>query len=415
MAEAAAVSAGVSDAPITCQIDGGQCHSIKVYLKNNHPEWTVERYEKTYPSAPLMSEHGKRRLAEIRAQKQAAVEASGVVQRKARSAHLHEIFDLGNVKAAMSSSGHPIGINVFEEYPAELDVFRADVDPNYIFNIDLIRKVLMALELNRTLLLFGFHGTGKTTVIEQACARTNRPFMRVQHTAHTEESHILGQYVVRTKLVDEEVMDASGVRHTVKKPIAVTEFEPGPLAVAMKYGGVYCADEYDIAMPQVVALYQPVLEGKALVIKEAPAEWRVIKPHPEFRICATGNTNGTGDETGLYQGTVMQNAANYSRFKIAVEVEYMDVKTEAAVIASQARIAVEDATKIAKIAKEIRESFRDGKISMTISPRELINTAENGLVMGGKWIEGLKVSFTNRCPRVDKQVVEQLAQRHFGS
>ncbi|MER9496479.1 AAA family ATPase, partial [Mesorhizobium sp. M0320] len=174
----------------------------------------------------------------------------------------------------------------------------------------------------------------------------------VQHTAHTEESHVLGQYVVRTKMAKHDVISGDGTRHEVEKPMSVTEFQLGPLPLAMIEGAVYCADEYDFAMPQVVALYQPVLEGKALVIKDAPPEYRLIKPHPEFRIVATGNTNGTGDETGLYQGTLIQNAANYSRFKITEEVTYMEPKIEETVISGQAGIERADAAKLVKIAKE---------------------------------------------------------------
>lgn len=408
MAEAAAQN----DDPIICQIDGAACHSIQSYLKKAHPEWTIEKYKAEYPEAPLLSEKARRRVAEIRAQN--ATAKADVLERRSHKGFFHEIFDLGKSKAAMSSSGHPISIKVFDEFPDTLEEYRAEVDPNYVFNIELTRKVLIALELNRPLYLFGFHGTGKTTVIEQAAARTNRPFLRVQHTANMEESQVIGQYTVKTRIVKDEVIDGAGNRHTVDRALAVTEFEPGPLAVAMREGAIYCADEYDIALPQVVALYQPVLEGKALVIKDAPPEWRVVRPHPEFRICATGNTNGTGDETGLYQGTVMQNAANYSRFKITEEVDYMEPKIETQVVASQARIDSADAAKIVSIAKEIRQQFRDGKISSTISPRELINAAENGLVLSGNWREGLKMAFTNRCTRIDKAVVEGLAQRVFG-
>ncbi|MER9176277.1 AAA family ATPase [Mesorhizobium sp. M0955] len=403
-----------NDEPIICQIDGAKCHAIHLYLKKNHPDWTVERYKKEYPEAPLLSEKAKKRVAENRAQQAAMAEASGAKKRASRQAFFHEVFELGNAKAAMSSIGKPISIEVFDEYPEAIKEFMPEIDRKYVFNIDLTRKVLIAMQLNKPMMAFGLHGTGKTTVFEQVAARTGRPFIRVQHTAHTEESHVLGQYVVRTKMAKHDVISGDGTRHEVEKPMSVTEFQLGPLPLAMIEGAVYCADEYDFAMPQVVALYQPVLEGKALVIKDAPPEYRLIKPHPEFRIVATGNTNGTGDETGLYQGTLIQNAANYSRFKITEEVTYMEPKIEETVISGQAGIERADAAKLVKIAKEVREQFRDGKISMTVSPRELISAAENGLILGGNWLEGLKLAFTNRCPRVDKKVIEEFAQRILG-
>jgi cobaltochelatase CobS len=193
-----------------------------------------------------------------------------------------------------------------------------------------------------------------------------------------------------------------------------TYFEPGPLALAMKHGWVYCADEYDFAMPAVLAVYQPVLEGEPLYIKEAPPEWRHIVPHPNFRFVATGNTNGSGDETGLYQGTQLGNAANYSRFAVTEEVGYMAPKIEAAVVAQQSGAAISDAERVVDFANEVREAFKASRISATISPRELIAAAKVGLVKGSDWRTGLKLAFTNRLPRVDKETVEQFAQRVFG-
>ena len=192
-----------------------------------------------------------------------------------------------------------------------------------------------------------------------------------------------------------------------------TQFQLGPLPTAMLFGYEYCADEYDFAMPSVLSVYQPVLEGKPLVIKDAPPEFRVIRPHPNFRFVATGNTNGGGDETGLYQGTQIQNAANYSRFSIVEEVGYMEPKIEAAVVAGQSGIDRKDADKLVAFAKEVRDAFKAGRIGATISPRELISSAKLGLVRGSDWRGGLRLGFTNRLSRTDKEVVEQYAQRLF--
>jgi cobaltochelatase CobS len=212
----------------------------------------------------------------------------------------------------------------------------------------------------------------------------------VQHTVNTEEAHILGQYIV----VTEVTTGSDGKEHVH----SVTKFNPGPLPLAMKYGWVYCADEYDFGMPSVLAAYQPVMEGKALIIKDAPPEWRVVDPHPNFRFVATGNTNGGGDETGLYQGTQIQNAANYSRFAVTKQVGYMPPKIEAAVVAG----------------KKIRTAFSGGQISNVVSPRELINAALFGVVTGGNWREGLALAFANRLSPTDREVVDQFAQRVFG-
>lgn len=315
-------------------------------------------------------------------------------------------FGLGNNAAAKNVKGGDIMIDVLTGVDSEYQPFIPPKDEAYVFNIDLLKTAMIAVQMNTPLLLWGVHGTGKTTLLEQFCAHTNRPAIRVQHTVSTEEAHILGQILVKN---------------------GETVFEPGPLAVAMKYGLFYIADEYDFALPNVCAVYQPVLEGKALIIKEAPKEWRVIEPHPNFRIAATGNTNGSGDETGLYQGTQIQNAANYSRFGVTAEVSYMSKKHETAVVASQARIHPRDAAKLVDFAQKVRDSFNGSEISTTISPRELINAGKLGRVMarpqelpdGTSSImpdlrRGLQLAFVNRLNSVDRQAVDDFAQHIFG-
>ncbi len=381
-----------NDGKITCQIDGAPCHSIQLHIRDHHPEWTLERYKAEFPDAPVLSKLAERKLAQRREQEKSRVsvaEAAGPVVKKKP---FHEIFDLGSSKAAMNARGEPIMISVMDGLDTDALALVPDVDENYVFNIDLTKTGMIGFELGMPMYFWGYHGTGKTTAFEQMAARTKRPFLRVQHTVNTEEAHIVGQYVVR---------DGS------------TIFQLGPLPAAMLYGYTYCADEYDFGMPSVLSVYQPVLEGKPLVIKDAPPELRMIRPHPNFRFVATGNTNGGGDETGLYQGTQIQNAANYSRFSIVEEVGYMEPKIEGAVIAGQAGIDRKDADKLVQFAADIRNAFKAGRIGATISPRELINSAKLGLVRGSDWRGGLKLGFSNRLSRTDKEVVEQFAQRVF--
>lgn len=384
-----AAAPAVDDGKIVCHIDGARTHSIQVYIKNNHPEWTIERYQAEFPGAPLLSALAKQKIQqrEIVKASTAIAPTSGVVRKP-----LHEVFELGRVPAALNAHGKEIMIEVFGDHAPEIVDFIPDVDPNYVFAIELVKNVLMGMAAKKAVLLWGYHGTGKTTCLEQICARTRRAFMRVQHTINTEESHVVGQWTVK---------DGS------------TKFELGPLAVAMMQGHVYCADEYDRATPGVLSVYQPVLEGKALFIKEAPAELRVIKPHPNFRFVATGNTNGSGDESGLYQSTLLQDASNYSRFGVTDQVDYMPAKIEIAVVAGQASIAMDDAGKLVGFGNEVREAFKAGRIGSTVSPRELINAAQLG-AMRGDYRVGLRLAFINRLNRVDKEAVDKFAQRYFG-
>ena len=387
-------------AKITCQICGSECHSVQLHLKDEHPDWTMDQYRETYPVAEVLSDLAKEKLAQKMAARAALSPAPAstgtVVEFHAKTSAptrkpMHEVFKLGDAKAALNKRGEPIMITVMGD--SDHSDMVPSLDPNYVFNIDLTKTVIMGLELNIPTFLWGYHGTGKTSQIENTLACTNRPWVRVQHTINTEESHIVGQTLVRD---------------------GATYFEPGPLPLAMRYGLVYCADEYDFAPPSVTSVYQAVLEGKALMIKEAPPEWRVVKPHPNFRFVATGNTNGCGDESGLYQGTQLGNAANYSRFGITEEVGYMQPKIETAVVAGQSGVDLADAEKLVSFANQVREAFKAQRIGSTVSPREIINAAKLGLVRGSDWRAGLKLAFSNRLSRIDKETVEQMAQRIFG-
>lgn len=400
---------------IICQIDGQETHSIQLHIKQHYADtWTVERYKEEFPDAPLLSDFAKQRLAQAEAAKQsanpvqtAAQQAAAMpVQTVAAALHtgissanlgtvrstLHELFDLGSVPAAMSAKNTPINVTVMTGHDDLAISYLQEVDKSYVFNIDLLKKVMVALELGFPMLLWGMHGTGKTTIIQQACARTKRPTIRVQHTINMQESEVLGQWTVRDN---------------------ATIFQLGPLPMAMLNGWTYIADEYDFAMPSVLAVYQPVLEGQSLLIKDAPAHLRKITPHPNFRFFATGNTNGCGDETGLYQGTLVQNAANYSRFAMTEEVKYMEPDMEKAILVAKTGMMPAEANKYVKFGNDVREMFRNQKISMTISPRELISAGKIALVYGGNWKLGLMLSFANRLPRVDAKVIEDYLQRVY--
>ena len=266
-------------------------------------------------------------------------------------------------------------------------------DPHHVFEPELTKAVMIALELGMTCYVFGHAGSGKTTLLQQACGRTNRPVLRVQHTDMTEESHILGQWTSR---------DGS------------THFQLGPLPTAMIMGAAYLADEFDFGMPSVLAAYHPVMEGQPLVIKDAPPHLRFIRPHPRFRFLGTGNTNGTGDPSGLYQGTRLQNAALFSRWEITEELPYMDGTTEARVVMNRAGVSAATAARLVDFAHAVRDGHAAQTIGSTIGPRELISAARIGKLRGGNYRSALASAFSNRLTPIDKLAVDQLAQRVFG-
>lgn len=381
---------------ISCEICGAKVHAIQLHLRDSHPDVTLEKYQSQYPGAPILSAAA---AARIEARKKSAAELAASAEISAAEAKLvetenkplFEVFELGKrCKGSMRHDGTPIMVEVAGS--TEWDMQIPDIDGRYVFDVDVLKTLLMGMVMKIPTYLWGHAGTGKSTIFEQMYARLHRPIIRIQHTSSTEEAHIVGQMAA--------------------DPERGTYFSPGPLPLAMKYGWGYLADEYDFSFPQVLAVYQAVLEGKPLVIKEAPAdsEWRVVHPHPNFHFMGTGNTNGSGDDTGLYLGTNIQNAANFERFGIVLQMKYMAAKQESAVVSAQGNIASEDADRLVRFATMVRESFDAKKVGCTLGPRVLINAAKVG-VARGSFMTGLQLAFLNRLTPVDKETCSQIAAR----
>lgn len=285
-----------------------------------------------------------------------------------------------------------------EEYLKE---YVPQIDEGYRFNPDDLRIISLAYISKTPAYIYGHAGVGKTSLIEQFCARTNRPYFRVQHTVGLEESNILGQWVVRN---------------------GETQFELGPLPYAMKHGMIYCADEYDFAQPAVLSLYQAVLEGKPLIIKEADLANRVIKPHPEFRFFATGNTNGTGDNTGLYQGTSIQNMANYERFGITHKIDYMPEDFEREILLTKTPLSqyyVKNKTaasgivdSVMRFAQQMRTKFNEGEVDFAPSIRVLVNAINVGWALGDIKA-GFRLAYSNRMTPESKMAVDKVAEQYI--
>lgn len=393
---------------IKCAICGEETHYMPKHLATAHPAVSLEDYKAQHPNAPIESELFKQKAAERAATRKAEEQQMQAMVAKivpltqpgqTRKVPFFEAFELPLSDELRSpprrgqTQGDPIGIDVMDGLSPDLLEAVPEIDESYVFRIDEVKDAVMAIQLNIPLLVWGMHGTGKTSLVEQICARTGRPWVRVQHTETTEEAHIIGQMVVRN---------------------GGTEFEYGPLADAMMTGKTYVADEYDFAHPSVIAVYQPVLEGKPLYIKEAPAGRRLIKPHPNFRFIATGNTNGSGDDTGLYSGTKIGNAAAYSRFGVTIQVHYPDETVEISILRSRVGLGQDVAAKLVDFAGRIRQMYSQGEISLPISPRELIRAATLGMVKGGMFRKGIELAYSNRLDATQSEAVRQTAQRIFG-
>lgn len=394
---------------IKCRLCGDDTPHIGTHLNKAHPTVTLEEYQKQFPDAPLLSPVMEARIAEVAKQRQQSEVAQQQMVAKVlpfsapgsvRMEPMHEAFGIPlcdvmrKVPQRGQTQGDPVMIEVRDTSAmSEEDVAMIpDVDDNYVFEPTTTKDAVMAVQLNLPLLVWGLHGTGKTSLVEQLLARTNRPWVRVQHTDTTEESHILGQMVVRN---------------------GGTEFDLGPLALAMLNGWAYVADEYDFAHPAVIAVYQPVLEGKPLYIKEAPIHMRMIKPHPQFRFIATGNTNGSGDDTGLYAGTKIGNAAAYSRFGVTLQVNYPKKEVEVGILRGRLGLSQDIADKLVDFAEKSRKMYVDGELTLPISPRELIRAGMIAMVKGGLFRAGIELAYSNRLSPTESEAVSQVAQRIF--
>lgn len=399
----------MSNEKIVCQICNAQVHVMQKHLADHHPHVSLEQYQIDFPGAPILSEFAQKTLNE---RLQSIQGANGAPEKKAEektapaaeslSANytgtaaftmakraLNEVFKLTDPRAMSKSTGKPIPITVFESVGAPDYVPKRDDD--YVYDIDDLKNVLLGLEMNIPVYIYGHKGTGKTELWEQVAANTGRPVTRVQHTINTEEAHINGQWVVIN---------------------GQTEYQLGPLPEAMLNGWLYVADEYDFALPAVTSVYQAVLEGKSLVIKDAPPQFRIIKPHPNFRFGATGNTNGSGDETGLYGGTNMQNSANYDRFGVMIHKKYMPQDLEAKIIEKRTGLRTADAKKMIEFGTMVRNAFDQGKISDTVSVRTLVYACRLGIAHGS-FKSGVQLSFSNKLSSIDRKVVDEMANRVF--
>lgn len=395
---------------INCEICGAEVHSLQKHLEKEHSEgsdspMTLDEYKSKFPKAPLFSSIAENHLIKKMNQmkKESVLRKEQEVQNKMIQMPLYKLFGLEQNSETLreldDGSQVPIMANYFN--CSKQNKMVPIIDDSYIFNVEYIKTILMGLHENIPVYLYGHSGVGKSTILEQICARLNLPMIRLQHTINTEESHIIGQWIVK-----QTVCESTG------KKSSQMVFELGPLALAMKNGWVYLADEYDKGDPGVLAVYQAVLEGKPLYINEADEENSLIIPHPNFRIVATGNTNGSGDETGIYSSTEVQDAATIERFGILLEIVNMSVQDETNLLIDKVGIHEEDSELLLDFCDKIRKKYPN-EISLPLGNRTSLNIAKIGL-MKGSFVTGVELCFANRLPENEKLATMQVAERILG-
>jgi len=275
-----------------------------------------------------------------------------------------------------------------------------DLDEAYRFDHDTTMAILAGFAHNRRVMIQGYHGTGKSTHIEQVAARLNWPCIRINLDSHISRIDLIGKDAI-----------------VLKDGKQVTEFREGLLPWALQHPTALVFDEYDAGRPDVMFVIQRVLEveGKLTLLDQN----KIIRPHPAFRLFATANTVGLGDTTGLYHGTQQINQGQMDRWNIVSTLNYLPHDDESNIVMAKcptydtpegrktidAMVACADLT---------RAGFINGDISTVMSPRTVITWAENAQIFGDVGL-AFRVTFLNKCDELERATVAEFFQRAFAA
>ncbi len=274
-----------------------------------------------------------------------------------------------------------------------------EVDSTYRFDRETTLAILAGFTNNRRVMIQGYHGTGKSTHIEQVAARLNWPCIRVNLDSHISRIDLIGKDAI-----------------VLKDGKQVTEFREGILPWALQHPCALVFDEYDAGRPDVMFVIQRVLEveGKLTLLDQN----KVIRPHPYFRLFATANTVGLGDTTGLYHGTQQINQGQMDRWSVVATLNYLPHAQETSIVLAkmgsdgsdpklkkrvEAMVALADLT---------RAGFIAGDISTVMSPRTVITWAENARIFGDVGF-AFRLTFLNKCDEAERSTVAEYYQRCF--
>ena len=293
------------------------------------------------------------------------------------------------------------GLDTDMRVPAfsEADERVPDLDPAYVFDADTTLAVLAGFAHNRRVMVQGYHGTGKSTHIEQVAARLKWPCIRINLDAHISRIDLVGRDAI-----------------VLREGQQVTEFREGLLPWALQTPTALVFDEYDAGRPDVMFVIQRVLEteGKLTLLDQN----RVIRPNPWFRLFATANTVGLGDTSGLYHGTQQINQGQMDRWNIVVTLNYLPAATEAQIVLAKSGEydhagGKKEVDAMVRVADLTRKGFVNGDISTVMSPRTVITWAQNALIFGDVGF-AFRLSFLNKCDEAERPLVAEYYQRVFG-
>src|SRR6266513_1204106 len=293
------------------------------------------------------------------------------------------------------------GLDVAMSVPAfsKPNEYVPDLDSAYVFDRETTLAILAGFAHNRRVLIQGYHGTGKSTHIEQVAARLNWPCIRINLDSHISRIDLIGKDAI-----------------VLKDGKQVTEFREGILPWALQHACALVFDEYDAGRPDVMFVIQRVLEveGKLTLLDQN----RVIRPHPSFRLFSTANTVGLGDTTGLYHGTQQINQGQMDRWSIVSTLNYLPHDAEVEIVLAKAKPYRTDAgrdivNKMVRVADLTRNAFMNGDISTVMSPRTVITWAENADIFKDIGF-AFRLTFLNKCDELERPIVAEFYQRCFG-
>jgi cobaltochelatase CobS len=314
--------------------------------------------------------------------------------RKSQPDHDSTILSAPDTKVSVRDV---FGIDIDMECPAfsRADERVPDLDENYIFDPDTTLAILAGFAFNRRVMVQGYHGTGKSTHIEQVAARLKWPCIRINLDAHISRIDLIGRDAI-----------------VLRDGLQVTEFHEGLLPWALQHPTALVFDEYDAGRPDVMFVIQRVLEteGKLTLLDQN----RVIRPNPYFRLFATANTVGLGDTSGLYHGTQQINQGQMDRWNIVVGLNYLPQETERQIVkAKSPDTAEQDVANMVRVADLTRQGFVNGDISTVMSPRTVITWAQNAEIFKDVGF-AFRLSFLNKCDEAERMLVAEYYQRVFG-
>ena len=275
-----------------------------------------------------------------------------------------------------------------------------DLDPDYLFDKPTTLAILAGFARNRRVMVTGYHGTGKSTHIEQVAARLNWPCVRINLDSHVSRIDLVGKDAI-----------------VLKDGKQITEFRDGILPWALQNNIALCFDEYDAGRPDVMFVIQRVLElsGRLTLLDQN----RVIRPHPAFRLFSTANTVGLGDTSGLYHGTQQINQGQMDRWSIVTTLNYLPHDNEVDIVLAKSPYykAAKDGrdviNKMVRVADLTRNAFIAGDLSTVMSPRTVITWAENADIFKDIGF-AFRLTFLNKCDELERPLVAEFYQRCFG-